>query len=351
MSPSRPFSGNSNRPVRVGVIGLGQIALKAHLPGYAKTPGCQLTAIHSLREGHAKRVATRYGIPYIYKDWKRMLESDHLDAVSICTPNFTHGPITLKALQEGKDVLVEKPMATSRAEGEKMILAARKARRVLMAHHNMRFDPAVRTAERLLRKKIIGDVFAFRGALTHRGPQAWSPNANWFFNKRKSGGGALMDLGPHVFDTLGFLLKEPLRMAGAVAAEGKGRSFLKGMPPLKAEIHCSSLLRTKSGAVGTVNVGWADTDYHNRYYFYGTRGTLSINLAKGDPITVEFRDKREKTFPPLDKDSFSPSIYEHFVDCVRSRKKPWVSGEEGLKAVELVERGYRLIRDGSAGSL
>src|SRR5580658_5577276 len=126
----------SNAPVRIGVIGLGQIALKAHLPGYSKAEGCQITAIHSLREQHAKAVATQYGIPYIYKDWERLLESNHVDAVSICTPNFTHVPNALKALQEGKHVLVEKPIAVNSREALVLIKAAKKYKRVLMVHHN-----------------------------------------------------------------------------------------------------------------------------------------------------------------------------------------------------------------------
>lgn len=333
-----------NRPVRVGVIGLGQIALKAHLPGYAKAAGCKLTAVHSLREAHAKEVATQYLIPHIYKDYEKLLESDNVDAVSICTPNFTHVPIALKALREGKHVLLEKPMAMDRAGALELVKAAKKAKCILMVHHNMRFDPAVRTAERLLRKKVIGEILAFRGHLTHRGPQAWSPKADWFFDRAKSGGGALMDLGPHVFDTLSFLLGETLTVAGAVAIGGKGNHNGSGRSGPQNEIHCSCLLRAKSGAVGSTTVGWADTGYHNRYYFYGSKGTLSINLVKGDPITLEMRDKEGRLNPDLDKSSFSPTLYEHFIDCIRHGKTPSVSGEEGLRTVELIEAGYRMIQ-------
>ena len=87
-----------------------------------------------------------------------------------------------------------------------------------MVHQNMRFDPAIRTAHMLLAKGVIGDIFAVKSSLTHKGPQAWSEKANWFFDKKKSGGGALMDLGPHVFDTLSFLLDDEAVLVGAVVA-------------------------------------------------------------------------------------------------------------------------------------
>src|SRR6185369_13933092 len=236
----------SSPVVRVGVIGLGQIALKAHLPGYSKAAGCQITAVHSLREQHAKQVATQYGIPVIYKDLSQLLKSDRVDAVSICTPNFTHMPIAVRAFQEGKHVMLEKPMALNRAEGLRIIQAAKKAKRVLMIHHNMRFDPAVRTAARLLRKNVIGDVVAFKCSLTHRGPRAWNPKAKWFFKKKETSGGVLMDLGPHVFDSLSFLLEDQGWMVGAVASRGG-----KGASKDQGENHCSCLLRFKKGAVGS----------------------------------------------------------------------------------------------------
>ena len=327
----------SSRPIRIGVIGLGQIALKAHLPGYAKTKDCELTAVYSQREEHAKRVAAQYGIRHIYKDWRRLLESDQVDAVSICTPNYTHMPIAIKATSEGKHVLVEKPIAMNREEALRMIRTAQKHGRVLMVHHNMRFDPAVRTAEKLLRRECIGHVFAFKSTLTQQGPHAWNPNASWFFNKKKSGGGALMDLGPHHFDSLRFLFHDEAKVEGAIGTWGK--TNLSG----KGEIHCACLLRFKKGAIGTVTLGWADTSYQNRFYFFGTKGTLSLNLAKGEPITLEYRDREGRAHPSLAKDSFYPSVYEHFIDCIRYRKTPQVSGEEGLKTLELIEASYRFI--------
>ena len=329
--------------IRVGVIGLGQIALKAHLPGYANANGCQITAIHSLREDHAKTVAKQYGIPHIYKDTDRLLESKEVDAVSICTPNFTHAEIAISALKNGKHVLVEKPMAMNRNEALAMIQTAKKYKRILMVHQNMRFDPAIRTAEKLLTKGTIGDIFAVKSSLTHKGPQAWSEKANWFFDKKKSGGGALMDLGPHVFDTLSFLLNDQAVVVGAVAADGRKVRLSKGMAPVQTDVHTSCLLRFRKGAIGMINVGWADNAYHNRFYFYGSKGVMSINLGKGEPITVEYRNKPEREFPDLDKSSFSPTIYENFLDCIRQKKEPSVSGEQGLRTIELVEAGYRVI--------
>lgn len=325
------------RTIRVGVIGLGQIAIKAHLPGYNKTKGCKITAVYSLRGEHARKTALQYGIPRIYENWKKLLESRDLDAVSICTPNFTHLPITLKAIKEGKHVLVEKPMALSSHEAIQMIQTAKKHKRILMVHHNMRFDPVVRTAEKLLRQKTIGEVFAFKSSLTHRGPEAWRPRATWFYKIKESGGGALMDLGPHHFDCLRYMLNDEAKVLASQAAWNR--------KPVKdfGEIHCACLLKFKRGAFGTLNVGWADTSYQNRFYFFGTKGTLYVNLAKGEPLTLAFRDRENHIHPSLSKDSFTPTIYEHFIYCARNLKTPLIPGEAGLKTIELIEAGYRFL--------
>jgi predicted dehydrogenase len=330
-------------PLRIGVIGLGQIAVKAHLPGYEKADGCQLTAVFSSREDHAKKIAIQYGIPTIYKDWKKLLASPQIDAVSICTPNFTHAPIALQALRQGKHVLVEKPMATSVKDARLMITEAKKRKRILMVHHNMRFDPAVRTAQKLIEKGTIGDVFAFACSLAHPGPRIWNPDAKWFFDIREAGGGTLMDLGAHMFDSLNFLLKNrPVSihaMVPGVVAKDRG------------EFHCACLLKFKGGSVGTMTLSWADTDYHNRFYFFGPKGTLFLNLGMGEPLVLELRKTPGRILPPLAKDAFKPSIYQHFVDCIQKGKKPWVPGEDGLKALQVIEAGYESIRKGKAISL
>lgn len=325
-------------PIRIGVIGLGQIALKAHLPGYAKTANCVLMAVHSKREDHARRVALQYGIPHIFTDWEKMLESDTLDAVSICTPNFTHMPITLRALAKGKHVLVEKPMALSYREGVRMVREAKRGRRILMVHHNMRFDPAVRSAKEILDRGSIGKVLAFKANLTHRGPRAWSQKADWFFDLLKSGGGALMDLGSHPFDTLRYLLNDEGVVKGAIAAPTqKNKRY-------KPEIHCACLAEFKGGIVGNVSVGWMDAEYHNHFIFYGSKGTLALNLSKGDPITVSLLKGNRKFHPVLSPKSFRPTIYGNFIQSILKGTQPSTSGNDGLEVLRMIEEGYRFLR-------
>lgn len=327
----------TNPFVRIGVLGLGQIALTAHLPGFDRVRGCRLAAVASTRKIHGQNVAVQYGIPRVFRDWRRLLASRDVDAVSICLPNHLHAPACLEALRAGKHVLVEKPMAVDGKQAAAMIREARLRRRVLMVHHNMRFDPAIRCAARLLERGRVGRIFAFKCSLTHRGPEAWNPRAGWFRHRRLSGGGVLLDLGVHVFDTLRFLLGDEIQSLSAACPFRKGR----------LEEHACVMMRFRGGAVGTAHLSWKDTHYQNRYYFFGERGTLYVNLGKGEPVSFETRGQEGFSNPPLKPDCFKPTLYEHFVDCVRNGATPEVSGEEGARALAVAETAYRAARAGA----
>lgn len=108
--------------------------------------------------------------------------------------------ITTYALYAGKHVLCEKPMAITLAECESMVAAAEFNGKHLMIGHNMRFDPVYRRAKKLLDEGVIGDVITFRTVMGNAGPEGWSMDGNWFFDKKKAAMGALSDLGIHKVD-------------------------------------------------------------------------------------------------------------------------------------------------------
>ena len=322
------------KPIRIGVLGLGQIALTAHLPGFDKTPHCQITALSTQREARGRKLAAQYGASAVFNDWRRLVRSPLVDAVTICLPNHLHAPATLAALRAGKHVLVEKPMALNLVEAAQMIQEAAKSHRVLMVHHNMRFDPALRCAGKLLRRGVAGPIHSFKCSLTHRGPERWSPQANWFRDHRRSGGGVLMDLGVHVFDSLRYLLRDEVKSVVALTPRGMGR----------IEEHAVVMLEFRKGTVGTVHLSWKDTHYQNRYYLFCEKGALSVNLGKGDPVAVEARSQEGLHYPDLTPDCFKPALYEHFLDCVRTGKTPETSGAVGAAALAVAEGAYASVR-------
>ena len=190
--------------IRVAVIGCGKIAQVRHLPEYATNPNAQLVAYYDKNSQRAHEVAAQYG-GKVYDSYFDLLKDPEIDAVSVCVENRSHAEMTTAALYAGKHVLCEKPMAVTLAECESMVAAAEFNNRHLMIGHNMRFDPVHRRAKELLEQGVIGDVITFRTGLGTSGPEGWSMEGNWFFDKKKAVMGALSDLGIHKIDLMQYL--------------------------------------------------------------------------------------------------------------------------------------------------
>ena len=200
--------------IRVGIIGCGKIAQVRHLPEYAANPNAEIVAFYDKNMERAQEMAAQYG-GKVYNSFYELVDDPNVDAVSICVENRSHAEICTAALYAGKHVLVEKPMAVTLAECESMVAAAERNGRHLMVGHNMRFDPVHRKAKQMLDSGIIGDVITFRTILGNSGPEGWSLEGTWFFDKNKAAMGALSDMGIHKVDLIQYLslihISEPTR--------------------------------------------------------------------------------------------------------------------------------------------
>jgi len=116
--------------IRVGVIGAGGIARSVHLPNYQKLPHCEIVAVADVVADSAQSAAEQFHVAHWYVDFRELLKRDDIDAVSICTPNFIHCEATIAALEAGKHVLCEKPLAMNATEGQLMIDAAQRTGRI-----------------------------------------------------------------------------------------------------------------------------------------------------------------------------------------------------------------------------
>ena len=132
------------KKIKIAVIGCGGIANVRHLPAYQKLDAVELVAVCDINIEKAKTTADEFGIPTYYEDYNEVLDIDGLDAVDICTPNYLHSQIAVKALENGINVFCEKPDAVSVAEADKMKAAAEASGKVLMVMRNNRYMPCSR---------------------------------------------------------------------------------------------------------------------------------------------------------------------------------------------------------------
>ena len=185
--------------VNVGIIGCGGIANGKHMPSLQKVENCQMTAFCDLIAERAEEAAAVYGTPEaaVYTDYRELLKDPTIDVVHVCTPNRSHSEITVAALEAGKHVMCEKPMAINSAEAKKMLDAAKKSGKLLTIGYQNRFraDSLYMKAE--AEAGVFGKIYYAKAtALRRRAVPTWGV----FLNEYEQGGGSLIDIGTHSLD-------------------------------------------------------------------------------------------------------------------------------------------------------
>ncbi len=191
--------------VRVGFIGCGGIANGKHFPGMAAMEGVDMCAFCDLIIERAEKAAKEYGTPdaKVYTDYKELLADPTIDAVHVLTPNIAHCEISVAALEAGKHVLCEKPMAATTEDARKMLEARDRTGKMLTIGYQYRHFPENQVAKKVVDEGLLGDVYYAEATyLRRRGVPTWGV----FTDKSKQGGGPLIDIGTHCLDFTLFLM-------------------------------------------------------------------------------------------------------------------------------------------------
>ena len=290
---------DSSRPLGVAVIGYSFMG-KAHSNAWRNVgafhPACPPVRQQVLvgRDPSAvKAAADDYGWAESATDWRTVIERDDIDIVDICTPGHLHHDIALAALEAGKHVLVEKPLANSLAEAEAMVAAAAVAaqRGVLgMVGFNYRRVPALALARELIADGRIGEVRQVRVAYL----QDWLADASapmtWRLRRETAGSGALGDLASHAVDQVQTLLGSPVTsVSGHLRTFVTERQGAHGPEPVTVDDAAWANLSTASGAVASVEVSRMATGRKNGLTIevYGTGGSLSFDLERLNELYVQ----------------------------------------------------------------
>jgi predicted dehydrogenase len=335
-----------SKTVRVGFIGAGGIARwQAEL--LKKVPGAEVFAAADVSAAALDQFKKQHNPPHIFKDWKQLLALPGLDAVSVCTPNKLHCAPTIAALQAGKHVMVEKPMAMNAREAQAMVDAARKAKRLLQIGFQWRFTPAAQ----LLRKRVasgsFGDILYVRcQALRRRGIPSWGV----FGRKDLQGGGPMIDIGVHILEMAHFIIGAPKPVSASAACY----TYLGDQKP---EALCSwgawdyktytvedlavGFVRFANGATLTVESSFAAHIEKDVFTIQvmGTKGGATY-----DPLQIFTDDQGYMVnLTPAFAGSGDNFAYKmsHFVECVRDGKKSEAPGEDGLAVQRILDAIYK----------
>lgn len=328
------------KTVRYGIIGCGAIAQRRHIPEAVANKNAKVVAIADPVTGRAKSVADPIGA-VAYTDYKRMLKEEDLDAAVVCGPNRLHAPMTIDAFKAGLHVLVEKPMATTRAEGKKMIAAAKQARKYLMVGMNQRLMPTHVKAKEILSSGRVGTPIAFETSFKHPGPDGWSVDGanSWFFKKIPAVMGVCGDLGVHKADLMRWLLGEEFVLAGGVISTLDKRTDQGRLIPLDDNAYIT--LKSKSGVVGSMNISW--TNYggeDNGTTVFCSKGVIKVGKHPDFGVVVEYRNG-EREFHKVgavatNTRQVSSGVIDSFTESILARKKPLIDGMEGYRALDVI---------------
>jgi predicted dehydrogenase len=324
------------KPLKIGVIGCGSIAKHRHIPEYMANEHAEIVAVCDIVKDRAEEMADQIGAK-AYTDYKDLLKDESIEAVSVCTPNALHAPISVEALKAGKHVLCEKPMATSTEEAEAMIVAANEAGRKLMIGHNQRFVPSHQKAKELISKGEAGKIYSFRTAFGHGGPEGWSVDGkdSWFFKKEEAFIGAMGDLGVHKTDLMRYILGEEFVEVGA---------FVETSSKENADVDDTAVcvLKTESGTIGTLAASWSYQKEDNSTVIYGEKAVLRLEEDPVNSLVVQYSTGEVVKYElggiqtNDDGGQSASGVIDRFVTSVVEDVPVAVPGEEAMKSLQVV---------------
>ncbi len=332
-------------PLRIGVIGCGGIAQSAHIPAIGRTADAQLVAVADADGDLAGEVGRRRGLDAdsAYGHHRLLLERDDIEAVVICAWTPLHAQLAIEALQAGKHVLVEKPMADSTAQAQQMVVAAEAADRILMISYNHSYDLAADRVKNMLADGEVGDLL-YGELFFYADSGAWhagayrkilrSPRSAKFWRKpiddpRARTLSYVQNIHAHTLNLMRILIGEPKGLEYCTKIDGAGLwamfDYGSFKVYLKDVLSRQALFEKGIELVGTRKRVRLDMTPPTQRY---SSGKLRIIDMEADTIS----------WPLLPDEWPFEREYEHFIACVREGTEPMTSGAFSINDVALAEQ-------------
>jgi len=329
------------KKVRFGVIGVKGIG-RTHIKGIASTDEAELLAVADIDEEEGRSVASEQGVGW-YRDYGDVLKLEELDAVTICTPHFLHYPMTMTALDSGKHVLVEKPMARTVREADEMIENARTRGLKLGVVFQYRTFPINREIKRLIETGELGTMYRVcMEACTFR-TQLYYDRDAWRGKWATEGGGALINQTIHDLDLLQWLAGKPKQLQGQISTMYHN---------IEVDDMASATIVFENSAHGILQVGIVDPISTTRLEISGEKGKLicedgkvrrailgkSVREYAAVPEVWQWHPEIEwvDVEPQVDEERGHGAVIKDFAQAILDDREPLVNGEEGRASLEIV---------------
>lgn len=350
-----------DKKLKVGLIGLGGILKTAHMVGYKEFEDVEIAAVCDISPEKIELFKKEFNMPDVksFTDYNELLEIEGLDFVDICTPNYLHSEISVKALNKGLHVFCEKPDAVSAEEAIKMQEAAEKSGKQLMVMRNNRFRSTSRYLKQYISEGNAGEIYCGRCGWQRR--RGIPGKGGWFTTKAQSGGGPLIDLGVHMIDLAIWLMGNPVpvsvsgctytKFADSDISDSVHSSFgeKKDDGIFDVEDLAMGFIRFDNGACLQIEFSWA-SNIEKENVFVELRGTKAgINFKQdGLKIFAQNCGVLEDVSPLVtETPPDHPKNIRHFINVLQGKEEPDFVPTQGVNMIKILEAMYKSAESGA----
>ncbi|SHO47571.1 Gfo/Idh/MocA family protein [Anaerocolumna xylanovorans] len=345
------------KKIKIGIIGVGSIS-NVHIQSYQKIDSVEIAAFCDINEKQLKHMMDKYHVKNGYTSVEEMLDQEELDAVSVCTWNSGHAECSIAALNHGVNVLCEKPMAMNAEEALRMKQAAEKNGKLLMVGLVRRFGDDIQILRDLNQNKFFGDIYYVKSKYLRR---SGSPGG-WFSDKKRSGGGPLIDLGVHILDMMNYLLdcEEPVSVYGYTFDQIGDQVQIKKNAGYVSSTASSNIYDVEDFAGAVIRfsnnkIAVLETSYNlfiehdsEGLELYGSEGGAKID--DGITLTNNVCDYMANNRLLIDsKFDFHKAFLkeiQHYINCITDKTECNANADDGIRNMKILDAVYQSAKVG-----
>ena len=344
--------------LRIGIVG-AKFAGSFHMDVWKTIPGAEVTAFAELSQEVRLAFQKKYNIPKAYGDGLELIRDPDIDVVDICVPNFLHAEIAAAAMQGGKNVICEKPFATTMDDANKVMEASTKSGMKFFYAEDWIFAPALQRMETIIKNGGIGDILYLKGKEVHNGSH--SPYAKKI---KFCGGGSIIHLGVHPIGYFHNLLGMPCKVTGFCSPGGEENFIHKDF---EGEDWGLGVLDYSSGQKALIEGNYITTGgMDDVVEAYGSQGRITADITFGSPLSVfsikgiDYAIEKTEftngwTRPAIDENDSLGYRNElgHFLSCLKdgSQQMHGTDAQSGFNTFRIIDALYRSHRGGKTISL